>query len=71
MLNYFNNFNTFSAEFGVLFIFEFSSQDPPHFTEEHLGYIFRVFDVVKKLLILAFWFKLDLHGFSLNNETTL
>ena len=51
---FFNNFDTFSAKLGVLFIFEFSSQDPPRFTEQHLAYIFRVFDVVKKLLILAF-----------------
>ena len=64
-----NNFDTFPAEFGLLFIFEFPSQDPPDFTKQHLAYISRVFDVVKKVLLLAFSFKLYLHGVFLNNES--
>ena len=71
LLKFFNNFVTFSAEFCLLFIFEFPSYDPRDFTEQFLAYIYRVSYVVKKVLILAFWFKLYLHCFSHNNESIL
>ena len=68
MLQFFNNFDTFSAEFDLLFIFDFAPHNPPDFTEQLLGFIYRVDNVVRKVLILTFWFKLYLHGLSGNNE---
>ena len=50
MLQFFNNFDNFSAEFDLLFIFEFVSHDPPK--EQLLSDIYIVSYVVKKVLIV-------------------
>ena len=71
LLQFINNFDTFSVKLGLLFIFEFPSHNPPDFTEQLLAYIYGVFNVVKKVLIVGVWFKLYFHSLLLINEGIL